>query len=138
MKKPEPDRLRRGKAVHDQIQQEWEAEAQGDVTREKGVTKPSGSRGRIDIHVQADEGLAAVVEVKNSDWDAMSPKAVQRNAKRYARQIWSYIEAELEEGNEVSPGITFPKRPETAGRLEEIEKLFDDEGIPVVWQDEGN
>ncbi len=84
MKNAEPDRLRRGKAVHQEIQDECEATVEGDVWPEKPITKSGGRPGRIDVHVQADEGLVAVVEIKNSDWDAMTPKAVRRNAKRYA------------------------------------------------------
>jgi hypothetical protein len=136
MKNAEPERLRRGKAVHRRIQNEWKAQAEGDVWPEKPITKPSGRSGRIDVHVQADEGLVAVVEVKNSDWDAMTPKAVRRNAKRYARQLWNYIDVEIEGGFQVSPGIVFPTKPKTEGRLAEIERLFEDDGIPVVWEDE--
>ncbi len=136
MKKPEPERLRCGKELHKQIQQEWKDEAEGDVCLEKGIKKPNGRSGRIDTHVQADEELVAVVEVKDSNWDAMAPKRVRPNARRYARQIWTYIESQLEDGRQVSPGIIFPKRPQVAGRREEVERLFDEEGIPVVWQDE--
>jgi hypothetical protein len=136
MRKSEPDRLRRGKHVHREVQDEWENLAEGDVWPEKPITKPSGRSGRIDIHVQADEGLMAVVEIKNSDWDAMTPKAVRRNVKRYARQLWNYIEAEIAHGFQVSPGIVFPRSPKIEGRLSEIERLFDEEGIPVVWDDE--
>jgi hypothetical protein len=138
MKKPEPDRLRRGKQLHKKIQQEWESEAQGDVTSEKAIKKPSGKPGRVDIHVQADDELSAVVEIKNSDWDAMLPHRVRPNAKRYARQIWTYIESQLRQGQDVSPGIIFLNQPKVSGRREQIEQLFDEEGIPVVWQDEGN
>ena len=136
MKTAEPDRLRRGKALHRKVQDNWKDTAEGKVWPEKPITKPSGRTGRIDIHVQADEELVAVVEIKNSDWDAMTPQAVRRNAKRYARQLWNYIEAEIEDKFQVSPGIVFPTRPKTEGRLAEIERLFDEEGIPVVWEDE--
>jgi hypothetical protein len=136
MKNAEPDRLRRGKAVHRRIQDEWEDTAEGDVWSEKPITKPGGGPGRIDVHVQADEELVAVVEIKNSDWDAMTEEAVRRNAKRYARQLWNYIEAEIEGGFQVSPGIVFPTKPKTERRCAEIERLFEDDGIPVVWEDE--
>ena len=109
----EPDRLQRGKALHKEIQADWVSEAEGKVKPEKEITKPSGRSGRIDV-----------------------PKAVRKNARRYARQLWNYIEAELETGVQVSPGIIFSRRPKTPGRLEEVERLFDEAGIPVVWQDE--
>jgi hypothetical protein len=136
MKTAEPERLRRGKAVHRRVQNEWKGTAEGDVWPEKPITKPGGRPGRIDVHVQADEGLVAVVEIKNSDWDAMAPKAVRRNAKRYARQLWDYIEAEIEDGFQVSPGIVFPTKPKTEGRRAETERLFEDDGIAVVWESE--
>jgi hypothetical protein len=136
MQKAEPDRLRRGKGFHRKVQAGWEDTAEGEVQPEKPIIKPRGKPGRIDVHVQADEGLVAVVEIKHSNWDAMTPAAVRRNAKRYARQLWNYIEAEIEGGFQVSPGIVFPTRPKTEGRLVEIERLFDEEGIPIAWEDE--
>jgi len=37
---------------------------------------------------------------------------------------------------DVSPGIIFTKRPKEQERMKLIEKIFEQEGIPVVWQDE--
>jgi len=36
----------------------------------------------------------------------------------------------------VSPGIVFPKRPESKYKLKLIEKLFEDQFISVAWEDE--
>ena len=67
----------------------------------------------------------------------MKPKAVRRNALRQVRQIWIYIDSQVAlEGKNVSPGIIFPTRPSYKNRLEEIEKIFIDRGIQVVWHDE--
>lgn len=132
----EPKRLRDGKAFHRDVQEEYLAEPHGSIITEKPITKPSGRQGRIDVHIQVDEQYVAVVEIKNSDWDAMSQQAVRRNARRYARQLWNYIEAELTEGLEVSPGIEFPHLPSSKERLTTIEQIFDEEGIAVVWRDE--
>ena len=56
---------------------------------------------------------------------------------RQVRQIWSYIDAQLElEGKEVSPGIIFPTRPSDIERLKAIEQIFNNWGIQVVWHDE--
>jgi len=136
MSKDEPKRLRSGKSFHKIVQREWESEAEGDVTREKAIIKPHGRSGRIDIHVEVGEGHVAVVEIKNSDWDAMTNKAVRRNVKRYTRQILNYIDAELKRDMSVSVGIIFRKRPSSETRLTLVEHLFEEEGIPVVWQDE--
>ena len=77
------------------------------------------------------------MEIKDSDWDQIKPKAVRPNALRQARQIWSYIDSQIElEGKEVSPGIIFSMRPSDKNRLKSIEKIFNDRGIQVIWHDE--
>ena len=136
-KRCEPERLRRGKAFHRHVQAEWEAgEGEGEVVSEKPVMKPSGRRGRVDVFVTVDRRLVAIAEIKYSDWDAMTESAARRNVKRQARQIWDYIDSQLALGRDVSPGVIFPKRPESASRLALVETLFDAEGIPVVWYEE--
>jgi len=136
-KNSEPKPLCRGKEVHKRIQKEWLDAAEGNnVISEKPVTKPSGRKGRMDIFVKSDETLVAIAEIKNSDWNAMTSTAVRRNVKRQARQIWDYIESQLELGKEVSPGVIFTKRPKDLDRINLIEQLFDEKGISVVWEDE--
>ena len=135
-KKGEPKSLHKGKEFHKKIQKEWLDSAEGIVKPEKGITKPSGRKGRIDIFVKSDEKLVAIAEIKNSDWDIMNTNAVHRNVKRQARQILNYIDSQLKSGKEVSPGIIFPKRPKNKDRMDLIEQLFEEEGISVVWMDE--
>ena len=138
-KKREPKRLRDGKKVHKLIQAEWTTDAyhKDKVIPEKPLVKPNGRPGRMDIHVnvEADEKLSAIVEIKDSNWDIMTLKAVRRNARRYARQVWNYIEAELDSGKEVSPGIEFSRTPRDSERTQLIESIFDEYSIPVVWND---
>jgi hypothetical protein len=127
--------LREGKAFHRKVQAEWEAEAEGKVEVEKTVKK-ADARGRLDVFVSEDGSeLRAIVEIKHSDWDRMTPRAVRRNVKRQARQIWKYIELQPTLDG-ICPGIVFPKRPSDPERLKLIEHLFEEEGIPVVWEDE--
>lgn len=135
-KKSEPRLLRLGKEFHKKEQKVWLKIADGEVMTEKSITEPSGRKGRMDVFVKCDETLVAVVEIKTSDWDAMSQRAIRRNVKRQARQIWDYIDSQLASGREVSPGIIFPKRPKGSGRMDFIEKLFEERGISVVWEDE--
>jgi len=136
-KNSEPKSLRQGKEFHKEIQKEWLDTAEGNKVRsEKTVTKPSGRKGRMDIFVKSDETLVAIAEIKDSDWNAMTSTAVRRNVKRQARQIWDYIESQLEMGKEVSPGVIFTKRPKDPDRINLIEQLFDEKGISVVWEDE--
>ena len=133
----EPTQLRRGKAFHKKMQADWLKTAQGIVSKEKTITKPSGRKGRIDIFVDDDgDNLVAVAEVKNSNWNKMTDSAVRRNVKRQIKQIWDYIESQLTMKKDVSPGIIFPKRPRDQERMRLIEEMFEEEGIPVVWQDE--
>jgi hypothetical protein len=67
----EPKQLRRGKAFHKLIQDEWLREAADDVVRERHVVKPSSRRGRVDVFVSDDDpkGSVAIVEIKATDWD---------------------------------------------------------------------
>jgi len=133
----EPSQLSRGKAFHRRIQANWLNTAEGKILTEKGITKPSGRKGRIDIFVDDDGGkLVAVAEVKASDWDRMAGPAVIRNVKRQIKQIWDYIYSQLADRKDVSPGVIFPSRPEGKERMKQIEQLFEAEGIAVVWQDE--
>ena len=137
----EPSRLRQGRLFHRRVQKDWQDKAEGESKAEQPCTKPSGRKGRIDVHVDVDDNLVAVVEIKHTDWDRMTPTGVRRNARRYARQLWQYIDSQLQglgENNEreVCPGIIFPNRPADADRLTLIERLFEEEGIPVVWEDE--
>ena len=142
----EPFQLRRGKAFHKLIQQEWEREAEGEVKSERHICKPNGRKGRVDVFVNDDnpESSIAIVEVKATDWDKIKKKNLCRNVRRQIRQIWSYIESQIldgqyvkdGEGKDVSPGIIFPKQPKDKERTELIEQMFEEEGIPIVWHDE--
>lgn len=135
MPNKEPKRLRRGKDFHKKIQNEWLETAEGVILPEKTIRRLTKRRGRIDIFVDddSDDNHVAVVEIKASDWDKMKPKAIRRNAMRQVRQIWSYVDAQLElEGKEVSPGIIFPTRPSDPERLKTIETIFNDSGIQVA------
>lgn len=106
-------RLKKGRQFHKKIQKSWRENAQGKVKTEKLCIKPSGRKGRMDIHVdvEGEEKLISCVEIKASDWDKMTEKVIRRNVKRQIKQVWDYIESELARGKEISPGIVFPKRP---------------------------
>lgn len=136
MGRREPKALRRGREFHRGVQADWLKNATGEVSIEKRITKPNGRRGRIDVFVGTEGELVAVAEVKASHWDRMTTDALRRNVWRQARQVWDYIESQLAEGKEVSPGIVFPRRPRASRRLTLIEALFEEQGIAVVWEDE--
>lgn len=137
----EPERLRRGKAFHAKVQKDWLFNAEGSPKVERSVTTLGDRRGRIDVYVDDNEGLVALVEIKYTDWDRMSPTAVRRNVRRQIRQIWRYAESQLkgfgpDNKSDVCAGVVFPTRPSDSSRLEFIEGLFEEEGIAVVWEDE--
>lgn len=95
-----------------------------------------GKRGRVDLRLVVDdrEGHSIVVEMKASDWDKMAPHRVRPNALRHARQLWRYVNAELE-GGPVSPAIVYPVEPQTPRRKEEIETILRERFIQVVWRE---
>ena len=132
----EPKALHQGKKFHKKLQDIWYKTAQGKVKHEEGIVKPSRRKGRIDIFVDVDDNLVSVVEIKSSEWEAMTLTALRRNVSRYASQIWDYIESQLAKGKDVSPGVIFPKKPKNLDRMRLIEQLFDERGIPVVCEDE--
>ena len=137
MTSEEPRILADGKKFHKLIQQDWQDTAEGDVSAEKTIATTRRRKGRMDLFVSCDEDLVSIVEIKNSDWDKMTLTAVKRNVRRQARQLWKYIEAYIQQqGKDVCPGIIFRKRPKIVGRLELVERLFEEEGVPVVWDDE--
>jgi hypothetical protein len=111
---------------------------QGKVKPEKPCIKLSGKKGRMDIHVEVKEEnkLVSCVEVKNTDWNRMTEQSIRRNVKRQINQVWNYIDSELTRGKEISPGIIFPKKPRGKSKLNLVERLFEEKGIPVVWNDE--
>ncbi len=128
--------MRDGKAFHRKVQADWMANAEGDVQIEMTTRKPGKKSGTMDVFVSEDgSAVRAIVEIKHSDWDTMTPEAVRRNVKRQARQIWQYIELQTSVDG-ICPGIVFRKQPEDPERLKQIEQLFEDEGIRVVWEDE--
>ena len=98
-RRQEPVALRRGKQFHKEVQLDWLQTAKDGIPKaEKTIIKPSGRHGRIDVFVDVDDDevdMVAVVEIKASDWDRMTLQAVKRNARRYANQIWNYIESQL-------------------------------------------
>jgi hypothetical protein len=131
-------RLQRGIEFYRLVQAEWLRDTQDGIPHPERVIKRSNGRcGRVDVLVEELGNLVSVVEIKATYWDAMAANRVIPNARRQIRQIWSYVNAELDiYGMELCPGVIFPHLPRRTERLELIERLFDDAGIQVVWHDE--
>jgi len=142
----EPERLRKGKIFHKKIEQNWIDNGAGIINTERTILKKNHRKGRVDVFVDDEDpdGNAAIIEIKATDWDRMTEKAVRRNIRRHVNQIWGYIESQILNGEyvpkgvkkSISPGIVFPKKPKDESRLKLIEETFIDNGIAVVWEDE--
>ena len=117
----EPVQLRRGKAFHKKVQTEWINDAEGDVTIERGITKPNGKKGRVDVLVNQNQPMVAIAEIKSTDWEALTDVALPQTIRRHVRQIWHYIDSQLSEGKDVCPGVILQKRPLKNERLKLIE-----------------
>src|SRR6266511_1863092 len=90
--------------------------------------------GRIDLPT-------AVIEVKNTDWDARADHRVMPNLSRHARQVWNYLDAlmpcvDAGELAGLQAALVYPRRPSYPGRAEFIEETLDSQGISVVFYDE--
>ena len=120
----EPESLKNGKEFHKNIQKEWLDTTEGEVEVEKQMIKQNGRKGRMDVFIQIEETYVSIAEMKMSDWDAMTIKNLHKNVRRQIRQIWSYIDSQLEQNRDVTPGIIFSNRPKKNGRLDLIEQIF--------------
>lgn len=120
--------------------EEWERSHWNDKpnsAREfEAATEWRGKRGRVDIRLNLEEdGHIVIVEIKATNWDNIKENRVRETALRHARQIWRYIEAHLTPLN-VTPAIVYPAPPLIPGRKEQIERIFDERLIQVVWREE--
>ncbi len=134
----EPNILKNGKRFHKLIQDEWIATTKdGEARPEKYIKRVDGRKGRVDILIEELGDFVSIIEIKATDWDRIKPENVKRNIRRQIRQVWRYIESQLDiDSMAVCPGIIFPKLPNNTGILELVEDTFNAEGIQVVWHDE--
>ena len=127
-------RVKRGRHFEIWERSRWTSPGHQGVETE-APTEFKGRRGRIDLRFVDDkEGHSIVVETKATDWDKMASHRVRPNALRHARQLWRYINAELE-GGPVLPALVYPAEPNTPGRKEEIDAILDERFIQVVWRE---
>lgn len=134
----EPEILRRGKAFHERVQEDWHNTAEGRVHDEHTILLTGHNRrGRLDLFVDDLGDFVTVVEVKSTDWDSVKPENRKRLLSSHQAQVWRYVEEYLDIlGVSVCPGIIYPEPPRTPGLREEIEAYLNDCGLQVVWYDE--
>jgi len=129
------ERIFRGIEFESREKAEW-SNLEGESPQFEAQTRWMGKRGRVDVKLNhPDLGHKVIVEIKATDWDSMAPHRVRPNALRHARQVWRYIEAHLSP-DDVVAALVYPAKPRDAARLSEIESVFDDKWIQVVWRDE--
>jgi hypothetical protein len=105
-------RVRRGRRFETWERLQWNS-PDHEAAKPEASTAFRGRRGRIDLLLRdEEEGHSVVVETKATDWDSMAPHRVRPNALRHARQLWRYINAELE-GGPVIPALVYPAEPIT-------------------------
>ncbi|MFN8467928.1 MAG: hypothetical protein U0X20_20375 [Caldilineaceae bacterium] len=136
----EPPILQKGKVFHHNIQVDWHQRADGLVLTEVEITKPNGRKGRIDVLVDTEDNLVAVVEIKNTNWDPpMKDHRLEPNVRRHIRQVWDYMEAVMgpdNEGTPVSPALLYRHKPSDPARVQLIEELCDYFSVQVVWEED--
>ena len=145
MKTTEPDILRRGKAFHKRVQDNWKRTAEGgNLTKEHTIELSQVSatprlkrRGRLDLFVDELGDYVSVVEIKSTDWDKVKENNRKKLLGSHRRQVWKYIEEYLDvEKIDVCPGIIYPNSPTSPGLKEMIENYLNDYGLQVVWYDD--
>lgn len=101
-------------------------------------TQWQGKKGRVDIRLAFPEkNMIVLVEIKATNWDAMRPHRVRPNALRHVRQLWRYIEADLDP-MDVIPAIVYPAAPLDPVRKQEVERILGDHLIQTVWRTDGD
>lgn len=145
------ERLRRGIAFHHRVQTAFLTGLMGtDAAPERVLTLVTGRTGRVDLFVipQLDERMAVVVEIKNTDWDALDEHRVRPNIRRHIRQLQNYLDT-LAEGldtgladetlpiwDSIDGALLYPARPVKNGRAQLVETLSEDEALMIVFFDE--
>jgi hypothetical protein len=137
-------RLRAGSAFHRTVQTAFVAGLTGAAASpERVVRLADGKTGRVDLLVLPVEPArtAVVVEVKNTDWDALAPHRVRPNLRAHIRQLQGYLDPlvdEMEHGawDAVAGVLLYPRKPIDASRAEVVETVADALALMVVWHDQ--
>jgi hypothetical protein len=128
------DRLRARNDLHREYRRDWVGE---NTSFEVHLQDLKGRRRRIDILIDDPRSdFVSVIEVKNSDWDAMAEHRIRPNALRHASQLWTYMEPFIDLKNRnVCLGIVYPHAPRTPGRKERVEEILNEKFVMVSWED---
>ena len=106
-----PEWRTRGKEFELAEKAEWQEVEGLRITFERGPILQKGNKGRIDILIEEHDESRSIVEVKATDWDAMTVHRIRPNVLRHARQLMKYVYPFWERGIDVCPGIAYPRAP---------------------------
>lgn len=142
---PDTDRLCAGVAFHRKVQTDFVAGLVGaSATPESFVRLHAGRTGRVDLLVVpvGAERMAVVVEVKNTDWDALRAQRVRPNIRAHIRQLQTYLDVavarigEPEGWQSVAGVLLYPRRPVDASIAAIVTTSVESEALMIVWHDE--
>lgn len=103
-----------------------------DAEPERIIRLAQGRTGRIDLLVTttAAEKMAVVVEIKNTDWDELSPHRVGPNLRAHVRRLQNnYLDPVIAaigtpEGWDSAAGVLlYPRRPSSTHALDTITQV---------------
>lgn len=131
-------RIRAGRAFEKAERREWLPSSCGDPddARFEAPTVLAHKRGRIDVRLQW-KGLVVLIELKATSWDRMKAHRVRPNALRHLRQLYRYVDGELERDTEgICHGIVYERAPRSQKRRKLLEALFHEHRVQLVWRHE--
>src|SRR4051794_32004392 len=146
----EPQALRRGREFHRAMQASW-AHRHGGVEPhiEQALFRSGGIRGRADVRVIIDRDdshpFQTVVELKDRNFDRLSPRSVRQLIARDRRQLLRYVDALIDlssaaavaEGESIVMGaICYSRGPQDEVARAAIEAFFGERLLAVMWEDE--
>jgi hypothetical protein len=98
----------------------------------------SSKRGRIDIKIDENDGSVTIIEIKSTNWDALSQHRIRCTSQHHARQLWRYInDYLLNQSMDVCAGIIYENEPNNRQVGILVEQVLNDQGIQVVWRNTG-
>lgn len=129
-------RIRAGRAFEKAERREWLPSKCGDPddARFEAPTILARKRGRIDVRLEW-RGLVVLIELKATNWNRMKTHRVRPNALRHIRQLYRYVDGELERGTDgICHGIVYARAPQQIARRKFLEALFREHFVQLVWR----
>lgn len=118
---------------------EWAADKSGKPAKVQfeAATRHRGKRGRVDVRLEW-KSLVVLLEFKATNWNLIRPHRVRPTALRHIRQLYRYVDGELERGTEgICHGLVYRRCAQSAARNREIEAIFREHFVQLVFRDGG-